>query len=444
MTVILLVITANFLLLIPSSIFIFIIFVVRKLLLPTLFKLQRIENEVNSNIITHLRSTLNGLGTIRAMRGEKTVFNNYAHHQNVSSSAWFTSMTFYRGFCFIVDATSAIFIGFVIFSFIYFEDSTGSANYRGLAMTQVTSLIGVVVWGLTMITDNEKQMISVGRIVEFSKLPRESEKLSNLKDAKISKGKIEFKNFSLKYSTSTKVVLNNLNLVIKKREKIGIVGRTGSGKSTIALSLFKIVEPFEGSILIDGEDISKVNVDSLRKYLTIIPQDAVLFTGTLRLNLDPSSENSDGKLWKALEDVNMKEFIESLPGKLNCRISEGGSNFSIGQRQLISLARALLRKCKILVLDEVSSNIDNETDELIQTTIKTKFADCTILTIAHRLKTIIESDRVLVMENGIAVEFGHPGELIDKENGKFKSYVMQSGDSDKLQKQARENFKKNL
>jgi ATP-binding cassette, subfamily C (CFTR/MRP), member 4 len=388
--------------------------------------LQEIENEASSNILTHLRSTLNGLATIRAMSGKKKILENFANHQNVSSSAYFTSMTYYRGFCFFADVTSAVFIGFVIFSFVLFENSTNSIGDRGLAMTQETSLIGVVVWGLTMITDIEKQMISVERIMEYSKLPNEDRNAENSKELKIKNGKIEFKNFSLKYSMSEKIVLKNLNFEIKPQEKIGIIGRTGSGKSTLALSLLRIIEPFEGKILIDDQDIQEISLKSLRNHLTIIPQDVVLFTGTLRKNLDPLKESSDKTLWKVLEDVSLKDTIDSLPGKLNCMISENGSNFSIGQRQLISLGRALIRKTKILLLDEITSNIDDETDKLIQRTIKANFKDCTILTIAHRLETIIGSDRVLLMENGEVVEFDHPEQLIDKNNGKFRMFAMQS------------------
>lgn len=326
-------------------------------------------------------------------------------------------------------------------SFLLIEDNNSSANYRGLALTNAASLIGLVVWGLTMITDNDNQMMSVGRIVEFSKLPAEGGHQKKTK-GNIKDGKIEFKDLSLKYSTNGKTVLKKLNFSVKPREKIGIVGRTGSGKTSITLALFRIVDPYEGSILIDDQDINKMNLEYLREKLTIIPQDAVLFTGSLRMNLDPAGIHSDKALWKAIEDVEMKETIEKLDGNLDCKISENGSNFSLGQRQLISLARALLRKSNIVVLDEVTSSIDDETDKLIQSTIRSKFSHCTILTIAHRLETVIESDKILVMDNGSLEEFGHPHSLIEKENGSFRSIVALSGKMESLASKAEENYKK--
>lgn len=431
---------------IPTLVFVFALLTIRKILTPIIKKLEKVQSNVNSSTTTHLRSTLDGLTTIRALNGEKKILSNFNNHQNICNSAWFTSMISSKAYKFWIESLSAFFIGFIIFSFIWFDDSTSSSNERGLTLTQVSGLIGLVVWGLAMISDNERQMISVERIVEFSNLPAEGNNSKNSNEKisdNIRDGKIEFKDFCLKYPSSDKAVLKSLNLIIKPKQKIGIVGRSGSGKTSIALSLFRIVEPFVGSISIDGQNISQMNIEYLRKNLTIIPQDATLFTGSLRMNLDPSGLHSDEELWKVIEDVEMKETIEMLPRKLDCKISENGSNFSIGQRQLISLARALLRRTKILVLDEVTSSIDDETDKLIQSTIKSKFSDCTIFTIAHRLETIIESDKVLVMDNGLSIEFGHPHDLLNKENGAFKSLVVQSGKIETLALRAEDNYKKN-
>merc|ERR1712181_116674 len=200
-------------------------------------------------------------------------------------------------------------------------------------------------------------------------------------------------------------------------EKIGIVGRTGAGKSSLTLALFRIVESAGGSISIDGVNISQLGLQKLRSRITIIPQDPVLFSGSMRLNLDPFENYSDIEVWRALEHAHLRTFVTALPDGLQHIVSEGGTNLSVGQRQLICLARALLRKTKVLVLDEATAAVDLETDDLVQATIRAEFQGCTILTIAHRLNTIMDSGRVLVLDAGRVKEFDSPaGLLADKQS----------------------------
>lgn len=223
------------------------------------------------------------------------------------------------------------------------------------------------------------------------------------------------------------MVLKGINLKIKPKEKIGIVGRTGAGKSSLTLAIFRMIEPAGGFISIDKVNTSKIGLKDLRLRLAIIPQDSQAFEGTVRDNLDPGSHFTDQELWNALELSHLKEHIMNMEGRLYAIILEGGSNFSVGQRQLLSLARALLTPSKILVLDEATAAVDVETDQIIQATIRKEFKDRTILTIAHRLNTIIDSDRIAVLAAGKVIEFDTPEKLLENKSSMFYSLCKQGG-----------------
>jgi len=199
---------------------------------------------------------------------------------------------------------------------------------------------------------------------------------------------------------------------VESAEKVGIVGRTGAGKSSLTASLFRLLEASSGNIVIDGIDIGTLGLSDLRSNLSIIPQDAYMFSGTVKFNLDPHGKHSDEELWSALQKVNLKGVVESLPDGLNSIISENGEQFSLGQRQLFSLGRVILKRTKILVLDEATASLDLETDEFIQTTVRKEFSDCTVLTIAHRLDTVIDSNRIMVLDKGELKEFDKPEVLL--------------------------------
>ena len=205
------------------------------------------------------------------------------------------------------------------------------------------------------------------------------------------------------------------------------MGRTGAGKSSLSLSLFRLLESNFGEIIIDGMNIKRMGLHDLRQKLTIIPQDPVLFSGSLRMNLDPFEQSTDEQIWDVLEKAHLKSFVEKLDNKLLFECSEGGENLSVGQRQLICLARALLRNSKILLLDEATASIDHNTDEIIQETIRSSFADCTMLTIAHRLNTILDSDRIMVLDKGRIVEFDTPKNLLTNKSSIFYSMAVIAG-----------------
>uniref|UniRef100_A0A3B4A6D8 Multidrug resistance-associated protein 1 n=1 Tax=Periophthalmus magnuspinnatus TaxID=409849 RepID=A0A3B4A6D8_9GOBI len=304
-----------------------------------------------------------------------------------------------------------------------------SPGIMGLSITyalQVTSLT----WLVRMSSDLETNIVAVERVREYSDTDKEAEwtlqSPGPQPDSWPSIGCIDIRNFGLRYRHDLDMALHNITLSIRGGEKVGIVGRTGAGKSSLTMGLFRIIEASEGQILIDGVDISQLGLHQLRSRITIIPQDPVLFSGSLRMNLDPFGSYTDEEVWRALDFSHLKTFVSGLTGKLNYECSEGGENLSVGQRQLLCLARALLRKTKILVLDEATAAVDMETDNLIQSTIRSQFEECTVLTIAHRLNTIMDYTRVLVLDRGEMAEFDSPNNLI-AQRGLFYNMAKDSG-----------------
>ena len=221
--------------------------------------------------------------------------------------------------------------------------------------------------------------------------------------------------------------MKSISFIVTPGERVGIIGRTGAGKSSLTLALFRIIERASGKILIDGQDIADLGLHVLRSRLTIIPQDLVMFTGSLRLNLDPFSLYSDTELWNVLDLVNLRSYVQTLESGLHHSITEGGNNLSVGQRQLICLARALIRKTKILILDEATAAVNVETDTIIQRTIRQQFSECTIFTITHRIETVIDYDRIMVLHNGEILEFDNPSKLLQTEDSIFRSMAYEAG-----------------
>jgi ATP-binding cassette subfamily C (CFTR/MRP) protein 4 len=234
---------------------------------------------------------------------------------------------------------------------------------------------------------------------------------------------VTFSSVSMRYSLDKPLVLQEVNLMVQSGEKLGIVGRTGAGKSSLISALFRLYD-FEGTIFIDGIDTKAVPLHTLRSKIAIIPQEPILFLGTLRRNFDPFDEYDDSHLWNALEDVELKDFVSTLPSGLESEISEGGANFSVGQRQLLCLVRAILKNARIVALDEATASVDLETDEMIQRTIRRKFRNSTVLTIAHRTNTVMDSDKIVVMDSGNLVEFGNIEDLLQKPDGYFSGFVL--------------------
>ena len=275
----------------------------------------------------------------------------------------------------------------------------------------------MLVFGFMEFGQVENYMTSIERVMTYSKLEPEPgyHVTTQPPDTWPQQGAIQVEDMSLRYVEGGATVLRGLSFSIQAKEKVGVAGRTGAGKSSMVAALFRMPQP-TGSILIDGVDTASLSVQSVRRAMAVITQDPVLFGGSLRKNLDPFSQFSDADLWTALEEVQLKGLVEKLPGQLEFQVRESGSNFSVGERQLLCLARALLRRSKILIMDEATANVDYKTDRLIQQVIRQKFGDCTVLTIAHRVNTIIDYDKVLVLDDGCVVEFGKPEALLAKDN----------------------------
>uniref|UniRef100_A0A673LQK4 Multidrug resistance-associated protein 4 n=1 Tax=Sinocyclocheilus rhinocerous TaxID=307959 RepID=A0A673LQK4_9TELE len=362
----------------------------RRYFLRTSRDVKRIESTSRSPVFSHLSSSLQGLCTIRAFKAEERFQQTFDAHQDLHSGM--------------------------------------KAGDVGLALSYAVTLMGMFQWGVRQSAEVENMMTSVERVVEYTELESEApwETPKRPPPDWPNRGLITFDRVNFSYSSDGPVVLKNISAMFRPREKVGIVGRTGAGKSSLISALFRLMEP-EGKIIVDRVLTSEIGLHDLRQKMSIIPQDPVLFTGTMRKNLDPFSQHSDRDLWNALEEVQLKAAVEELPNKLETELAESGSNFSMGQRQLVCLARAILRKNRILIIDEATANVDPRTDELIQKTIRDKFKECTVLTIAHRLNTIIDSDRILVLDEGRIHEYDAPHVLLQNQNGIFYKMVQQTG-----------------
>lgn len=419
----------NHWLMIPTVVVAVIFYYLRSFYLSTSRSVKRLEGVTRSPVFAHLNASLQGLTTIRAFHAQPILEKEFDNHQDLHSSAWYIFIASSRAFGYWLDIVCLIYIAIVAFSFLVMEQNTFGGNV-GLAITQAIGLTGMFQWGMRQSAELENQMTSVERVLEYSHVekepPLESEPDKKPPDTWPEEGRVIFSRVYMAYSPNDPPVLKNLSFTIEPKQKVGIVGRTGAGKSSLIIALFRLVE-IQGDIIIDNMLTRNIGLHDLRSKISIIPQEPVLFSGTVRKNLDPFDEYPDHVLWNALEEVELKEIVNDLAGGLNGKMSEGGSNFSVGQRQLLCLARAIVRNNKLLVMDEATANVDPQTDALIQTTIRKKFADCTVLTIAHRLHTVMDSDKVLVMGGGTLLEFDHPHVLLQNKDGVLYSMVEQTG-----------------
>ncbi|KAL3283215.1 hypothetical protein HHI36_006364 [Cryptolaemus montrouzieri] len=425
---------------IPTVTMLILFYSYKQYFIKTSRSIKRLEGRVRSPIFSHMTASLQGLSTIRAFKAEDNLTEEFDKHQDLHSAAYYLFLSCNRAFGMLLDINCIVYVAIVTVSTFFTATFGGNV---GLSITQALSLTGRLQWGVRQWSETENQMTSVERVLEYSNIDPEIDTEKEPQSDWPDKGSIQFRLVSMRYAPDEPAILNKLKFNIEPKEKIGIVGRTGAGKSSVIAAIFRLAA-VEGKIIIDGVDTNEISLKSLRSKISIIPQEPFLFSGTLRKNLDPFDEYDDATMWNALKEVELKTVVEDCPSGLNYQISEGGTNFSVGQRQLICLARALIRRNKILIMDEATANVDPKTDELIQNTIKLNFQECTVITIAHRLHTIMDSDKVLVMNAGCAVEFGHPHILLSDAQGLFSSLVMETGKgmSDSLKKVAKDSYDK--
>lgn len=415
----------------------------QKYYLYTSRELKRLESVSKSPIFAHFQETLTGVSIIKAYDQTKrfSFLNQYkmdvnmsAYHPSVTANRWLAVRLELLG-SFVILGSSGLLI-------LTLRSGRVTPGLVGLAVSYALQITQSLNWIVRMTVDIESNIVSVERVMEYAALPHEApEIIPDNRPAKgwPSGGEIEFKHYSTKYRPELDYVLKDISLSIHKQEKIGIVGRTGAGKSSLTLAIFRIIEACEGHIEIDALDTSKIGLLDLRSKLSIIPQDSQIFQGTVRSNLDPVEQYSDEDLWAALKLSHLENHIKAMYADhedkeslgfnaLSVPINEGGSNLSAGQRQLMCLARALVRKdCKVLILDEATANVDVDTDSIVQETIRSAFKDRTILTIAHRLNTIIDSDRIVVLEQGEIKEFDTPSNLLKNKDSLFYSLCLEGG-----------------
>uniref|UniRef100_A0A669EP13 ABC-type glutathione-S-conjugate transporter n=1 Tax=Oreochromis niloticus TaxID=8128 RepID=A0A669EP13_ORENI len=401
---------------------------VQSFYVATSCQLRRLEAVSRSPIYTHFNETVQGASVIRAFgeqsrfilqANDRVDFNQTSYFPRFVATRWLAVNLEFVGNGVVLAAAILSVMG----------KSTLSPGIVGLAVSHSLQVTGILSWIVRSWTDVENNIVSVERVNEYADTPKEASwsiESSSLPQAWPQNGTIEFQDYGLQYRKGLELALKGITLHIHEREKVGIVGRTGAGKSSLALGIFRILEAAKGKIFIDGVDIADIGLHDLRSRITIIPQDPVLFSGSLRMNLDPFDTYTDEEVWSSLELAHLKNFVSNLPDKLNHECTEGGENLSLGQRQLVCLARALLRKTKILVLDEATAAVDLETDTLIQSTIRTQFEDCTVLTIAHRLNTIMDYTRVIVMDRGHVSEMDSPANLISQ-RGQFYRMCREAG-----------------
>ncbi|KAK1940463.1 ABC transporter C family member 2 [Phytophthora citrophthora] len=391
-------------------------------------EVKRLEGVTRTPVYNLFSETLSGLQTIRAFKMQSTFERMNKKVVDENANFYITFWSAGRWLAARLDMLSVIII-VVVTAYLVSTKGQLSAMTAGISLTYSLMLTSVVQWVMRSVDRVDSAMTSVERLLHFRQIPQEENSLDCIPiDSAVwpSQGAIKFDNLCLKYRPELPLVLRGVSMDVRGGEKVGICGRTGAGKSSLMIALFRICEFHSGSVSIDGLDISQLKLHELRRSLAIIPQDPVLFSGPLRENLDPFGEYSDAEIWTVLQQVHMSDSLAKWGAGLDFQVSECGDNLSVGQRQLVCIGRALLKNSKIVVLDEATANVDTTTDALIQNTIRETFADKTVLIIAHRINTIMHCNKIAVMDAGQVAEFGAPAELLAQPESIFASLAQRS------------------
>ncbi|KAG4395126.1 hypothetical protein AAZX31_20G152000 [Glycine max] len=389
-------------------------------------ELMRLNGTTKSFVANHLAESVAGAVTIRAFEEEDRFFEKNLYLIDVNASPYFHSFAANEWLIQRLETVSAVVLASAALCMVVLPPGTFSSGFIGMALSYGLSLNMSLVFSIQNQCNIANYIISVERLNQYMHIPSEAPEViegnrppGNWPAA----GRVQINELQIRYRPDAPLVLRGITCTFEGGHKIGIVGRTGSGKSTLIGALFRLVEPAGGKIIVDGIDICSIGLHDLRSRFGIIPQDPTLFNGTVRYNLDPLSQHSDQEIWEVLGKCQLQEAVQEKEEGLDSSVVEAGANWSMGQRQLFCLGRALLRRSRILVLDEATASIDNATDLILQKTIRTEFADCTVITVAHRIPTVMDCTKVLAISDGKLVEYDEPMNLIKREGSLFGKLV---------------------
>ncbi|KAI0502262.1 hypothetical protein KFK09_017209 [Dendrobium nobile] len=394
--------------------------------IDTARELARLMGVCKAPIIQHFAESLSGSTTIRSFNQQSRFICINSNRMDEFSRPKFHSAGAREWLCFRLDMLSSIMFAFSLIVLICMPKGVIDPGIAGLAVTYGLNLNMLQAWVIWTLCDLENKIISVERILQYTSVPSEPPLIveTNRPDHKWpSKGEVDLRDLQVRYALHMPFVLRGLTCTFPGGLKTGIVGRTGSGKSTLIQTLFRIIDPTVGQIHIDGLDISTIGLHDLRCKLSIIPQDPTMFEGTVRTNLDPLEEYTDEQIWEALDCCQLGDEVRKKENKLDSIVAENGDNWSVGQRQLVCLGRVILKRSKVLVLDEATASVDTATDSLIQKTLRQQFLDSTVITIAHRITSVLDSDMVLLLDNGLIVEHDTPAKLLENKSSLFAKLV---------------------
>lgn len=394
-------------------------------------EIRRLDSVSRSPIYASFTETLDGAPTIRAFKSEDFFLFRFIQHITLYQRTSYSEVTASLWLSLRLQLLAAFIVSFVAVMAVigaqkHLPVNFGTPGLVGLALSYTTPIVSLLGSFLTSFTETEKEMVSVERVLQYMDVPQEEVGAQVLVDQSWpSCGEIQFQNVTLRYMPSLPAALYDVSFTISGGMQVGVIGRTGAGKSSILNALFRLNPICGGRIIVDGLDTSVLSLRYLRSQFAAVPQSPFLFKGSLRANLDPFEEKVDTEIWDILKKCHIKEEVEGIGG-LEIQVKESGTSFSVGQRQLLCLARALLKSSKVLCLDECTANIDTQTASRLQNTIASQCQGITVITIAHRISTVLDMDNILILDQGILVEQGNPKVLLQDDLSLFSSFVRAS------------------